>query len=60
MAAFCNCCGAEIKLKAEACAVCGMPRHGMSPSSAKTAEKQGPKPAKRSVVLPGVSCLLGC
>lgn len=31
MAAFCGCCGAEITLKAEACPVCGTPRHGMSP-----------------------------
>ncbi len=29
MAAFCACCGAEIKLKAEACVVCGTPFHGM-------------------------------
>jgi len=29
MAAFCACCGAEITLKAEACPVCGTPRHGM-------------------------------
>jgi hypothetical protein len=29
MAAFCACCGAEITLKAEACTVCGTPRHGM-------------------------------
>jgi hypothetical protein len=29
MAAFCTCCGAEIGLKAEACAACGTPRHGM-------------------------------
>jgi hypothetical protein len=29
MAAFCTCCGAEITLKAEACLVCGAPRHGM-------------------------------
>ena len=29
MAAFCSCCGAEITLKAEACPVCGTPRHGM-------------------------------
>ena len=28
MAAFCTCCGAEITLKAEACPVCGTPRHG--------------------------------
>lgn len=31
MAAFCGCCGAEITPKAEACPVCGTPRHGMSP-----------------------------
>jgi rRNA maturation protein Nop10 len=31
MAAFCSCCGAEITLKAEACPVCGAPRHGMLP-----------------------------
>ncbi len=29
MAAFCECCGAEITLKAEACPVCGSPQHGM-------------------------------
>ena len=29
MAAFCACCGAEITEKAEACVVCGTPRHGM-------------------------------
>jgi len=29
MAAFCTCCGAEITLRAEACPVCGAPRHGM-------------------------------
>jgi hypothetical protein len=31
MAAFCACCGAEITLKAEACPICGTPRHGMLP-----------------------------
>ena len=30
VAAFCGCCGAEITSKAEACPVCGTPRHGMS------------------------------
>ena len=30
LAAFCACCGAEITLKAEACPVCGTPRHGMA------------------------------
>jgi hypothetical protein len=29
VAAFCECCGAEITLKAEACPVCGAPQHGM-------------------------------
>jgi len=33
MAAYCTCCGAEITLKAEACSVCGTPRHGMLPSN---------------------------
>jgi len=32
MAAFCECCGAEITLKAEACPVCKTPRHGMGPA----------------------------
>lgn len=31
MAAFCGCCGKEITEKAEACPVCGTPRHGMWP-----------------------------
>jgi hypothetical protein len=31
MAAFCECCGAQITLKPQACPVCGTPRHGMSP-----------------------------
>jgi hypothetical protein len=30
MAAFCGCCGAEITRVAEACPVCGTPRHGMA------------------------------
>lgn len=37
MAAFCSCCGAEITLKAEACPVCGTPRHGMLKSDASVA-----------------------
>lgn len=32
MAAFCGCCGAEITERAEACPVCGTPRHGMIPA----------------------------
>jgi hypothetical protein len=30
MAAFCGCCGAEITPRAEACPICGTPRHGMA------------------------------
>jgi hypothetical protein len=41
MAAFCACCGAEIKLKAEACAVCGTPRHGMLPPALQPALDTG-------------------
>jgi hypothetical protein len=29
VAAFCECCGAEITLRAEACPACGSPQHGM-------------------------------
>jgi hypothetical protein len=29
VAAFCDCCGALITLKAEACPACGAPQHGM-------------------------------
>jgi predicted amidophosphoribosyltransferase len=41
MAAFCACCGAEIKLKAEACPVCGTPRHGMLPPDRQPALDRG-------------------
>ncbi len=43
VAAFCSCCGAEITLKAEACAACGTPRHGMKPAERKPVgdEKDG-------------------
>lgn len=34
MAAFCACCGAEIGPKAEVCAACGAPQHGMLPKTA--------------------------
>ncbi len=46
MAAFCACCGAEIKLKAEACVVCGTPRHGMLPQERKPAVDVGDVPAQ--------------
>jgi hypothetical protein len=42
MAAFCACCGAEITLKAEACPVCGTPRHGMLPPDRQPALDIGP------------------
>ena len=35
MAAFCTCCGAEIGPKAEACAACGAPQHGMLRASSR-------------------------
>jgi hypothetical protein len=41
MAAFCACCGAEITLKAEACVVCGTPRHGMLPTDLRPALDPG-------------------
>lgn len=41
MAAYCSCCGAEITLKAEACPVCGTPRHGMSKPEAPGRESDG-------------------
>ena len=54
MPAFCACCGAEITLKAEACAVCGTPRHGMMPREKQpqvdpgndTPQDEGQKPRK--------------
>jgi hypothetical protein len=49
MAAFCACCGAEIKLKAEACPVCGAPRHGMLPPDLRPALDTGTNPAQEDV-----------
>ena len=46
MAAYCACCGAEITLKAEACPLCGAPRHGMLPSHLLPALDLGPDPIK--------------
>jgi hypothetical protein len=54
MAAFCACCGAEITLKAEACPVCGTPRHGMLPPDlqpaldvdSKLGQEEGPNSRK--------------
>jgi hypothetical protein len=49
MAAFCACCGAEITLKAEACAVCGTPRHGMLPPDLQPALDSGAGGAQEDV-----------
>jgi hypothetical protein len=45
MAAFCECCGSEITLKAEACSVCGTPRHGMTPAVPVDSLAKVPEPA---------------
>jgi hypothetical protein len=41
MAAFCACCGAEINRKAEACPLCGTPRHGMLPVDSQRQQNAG-------------------
>ena len=46
MAAFCACCGAEITPKAEACPVCGTPRHGMLPPDLQPALDTGKEETK--------------
>jgi hypothetical protein len=46
MAAFCACCGAEIKLKAEACPICGTPRHGMLPPDLRPVVDTGEQPSE--------------
>ena len=46
MAAYCACCGTEIKPKAEACVVCGTPRHGMMPKELKPALDVGKNPVE--------------
>ena len=51
MAAFCACCGAEITLKAEACAVCGTPRHGMLPPELRPGLDSGPDGSQEDVEL---------
>jgi hypothetical protein len=63
MAAFCNCCGAEIKSKNEACAICGMPYHGMAPSPTKSAPvRPVPKSGERKHTqrTNHLNCFLGC
>jgi predicted amidophosphoribosyltransferase len=45
MAAFCSCCGAEITLKAEACPVCGTPRHGMPKADVSLVQDAPAEPA---------------
>lgn len=44
MAAFCGCCGAEIGERAEACEVCGTPRHGMVPAGFPASLAEGSDP----------------
>ena len=53
MAAFCGCCGAEIGPKAEACTVCGMPRHGMMPAEQEPALDLGADTARENAILGG-------
>lgn len=49
VAAFCACCGAEITLKAEACPVCGTPRHGMLQPEVRAALNVGGEPTEEHV-----------
>jgi hypothetical protein len=51
MAAFCGCCGAEITGKAEACRVCGTPRHGMTRADRVPAPDCGVRSAAEKVRL---------
>jgi predicted amidophosphoribosyltransferase len=51
VAAFCACCGAEITLKAEACPVCGTPRHGMSSPDLLLALDESAEPSQEDVEL---------
>lgn len=56
MAAFCVCCGAEINRKAEACPVCGTPRHGMlplDPQHPRNAGKELLQENRKDAVRPG-------
>lgn len=49
MAAFCGCCGAEITLRAQACPVCGTPRHGMAQTASLFTLDQAPLPFEDEV-----------
>jgi hypothetical protein len=60
MAAFCGCCGAEIAGKAEACLVCGTPRHGMMRADRVPAPDFGTSAAPEKVRLGDDVCGLGC
>ena len=51
MAAFCACCGAEITLKAEACPVCGTPRHGMLPPDLLLTLNPGTDPPQEDAII---------
>jgi hypothetical protein len=52
MAAFCGCCGAEISDRAEACPVCGTPRHGILPPGIPRSLAEEPCPVCIPEVLP--------
>jgi hypothetical protein len=49
MAAFCSCCGAEIKPKVEACMICGTPRHGMMPPDRQPTLDPGEDAAQKDI-----------
>ena len=51
VAAFCACCGAEITGKAEACPVCGTPRHGMLQPELLLTFDQGSEPSEEDAEL---------
>ena len=58
MAAFCNCCGAEIGPKAEACPVCGAPQHGMIPKRSEEKTSVAAKPKRDEKVRIGSCCVI--
>jgi predicted amidophosphoribosyltransferase len=49
VAAFCECCGAEITLKAEACPVCGTPKHGMAQPNLLLTSDESTEPSQEDV-----------
>jgi len=49
VAAFCGCCGTEITLKAEACPVCGTPKHGMAQPNLLLALDEHTEPSQENI-----------